>query len=59
MSVAIDMQTPNKQQLAQVLKAIADMIATSGNDTVTVNLTVTFNPPKREAPCLSEGKAQK
>lgn len=48
MSININLNTPNKKGIANILKAIADDIAISSNDTVTVVLEVTFNKSKKE-----------
>lgn len=47
MSLQMNINTPNKKVLAEVLRSIATMIAASTNQTVTVNMTVTFNPCKK------------
>ena len=44
MSLTIDLKTPWKRQLVDTLHAIATMIEVSGNETITVQLKVTFNP---------------
>jgi len=44
MSIMINTESPNKKELAELLRAIAAMIETSSNQTVTVNATITFNP---------------
>ncbi|GAH50550.1 unnamed protein product, partial [marine sediment metagenome] len=46
MSIQMNIITPNKRPLAELLRAIATMVETSSNKTVTVNMTVTFNPRK-------------
>ena len=47
MSVTMEMRTPKKAELAQMLKAIADMIAVSGNETVSIDLRLTFDPRRK------------
>lgn len=49
MSVHLNVRTPSKKNLAQVLRAFAGMIEDSSNQTVTVCLDVTFNPREKEA----------
>jgi len=43
MSVHVNLKSPHKKQLANVLRSIGDMIEASGNDTITVTLEVIFN----------------
>jgi hypothetical protein len=42
-SVKIDLVTPNKTHLAALLRAVADMIDESSNETVTVTASIQFN----------------
>ncbi|MBA7685890.1 hypothetical protein ES703_94321 [subsurface metagenome] len=46
MSIQMNVNTPNKKPLAELLRAIATMIEASSNQTVTVNATVNFNKCK-------------
>jgi len=43
MSIDMSIMTPSKEQIAEILKRIADLIVDSANETVTVQLHVTFN----------------
>jgi len=47
MSIQMNISTPNKKPLAELLRAIATVIEISSNQTVSVNATVTFNPCKK------------
>ena len=42
MSISISMKTPNKKEIATILRAISDTIEAVTNETVTVNLDVEF-----------------
>lgn len=44
MSIRTDIMSPNKKELADLLRAIARLIEVSSNQTVTVTATITFNP---------------
>lgn len=44
MSIRINIKSPSKKELAGLLRAIANMIEVSSNQTVTIDATVTFNP---------------
>ena len=48
MSISINMKTPNKEQLSNMLKSVAGIIEISSNDTVTINLKVDFNIKKKD-----------
>lgn len=46
MSLRIDIKTPNKQEISQVLRSVANLIEISTNKTVTINLSVEWNSAK-------------
>jgi len=43
-SILVDLKTPHKKEMAEILRAIASIIEVSKNKIVTVNATVIFNP---------------
>ena len=49
MSVHVSLKTPRKKALAEVLRAIARLIEESSNPTVTLELSLRFDPRKKEA----------
>lgn len=51
MSIKINIQTPNKSELAQVLRSIANLIESSSNDTIIVFLEAIFNKSKKKRDC--------
>jgi len=46
MSISISVSTPNKNEIAEVLKAIANWIKESSNETILIDLAVTFEAKK-------------
>ena len=48
MSIKTDIMSPNKKELADLLRSIAHLIEVSSNQTVTVTMAITFNPCKKE-----------
>lgn len=43
MSLKLSSKTPNKKEVSTILRAIADWIETSSNQTITIDLTLIFN----------------
>lgn len=41
-------KTPKKKEIAKILRAVADWIEASSNQTITIDLNLTFNPCKKE-----------
>ena len=50
-SININVQTPQKKEIANILRSVADMIEKSGNDTVTVKADIDFNKSKSKKEC--------
>ena len=50
-SININVQTPQKKEIANLLRSIADMIENSSNDTVTVKGEIEFNKSKSKKDC--------
>jgi hypothetical protein len=48
MSVKIDLISPDKKHLAALLRAVAEMIEESSNETVTVTASIEFNRKKKD-----------
>jgi len=46
MSVKMDVKAPNKEEVARILRAFADLVEAASNETVTVTVAVTFDPDK-------------
>ena len=42
----VNTRTPNKREIADILRTVAAWIDASGNDTITIDLTLTFNKCK-------------
>ena len=51
MSIKLDLVTPQKEEAANLIKAVADIISNSTNKTVTVEMSVTFNQEKKKKDC--------
>jgi len=47
MSITLNTKTPQKKAIAKILRSVADWIETSGNQTITIDLTLTFNKCKK------------
>jgi hypothetical protein len=47
MSINMDLKTPQKKSLANTLRSIAQIIEDSINETVTIELEVTFNAKEK------------
>jgi hypothetical protein len=47
MSLNTNIVTPNKAELAGILRSVADLVEASSNNTVTVTLNVEFNNDKK------------
>lgn len=43
MSIEIHMRTPQKKQMAGIFRAIAEDIEASANETISIDLKVTYN----------------
>ena len=50
MSIQLSTMTPNKKEIAGILRAVATWIEASGNQTITLDLHVTFNKCKEANP---------
>jgi hypothetical protein len=48
MSIKINLDTPNKNELAQLLRSIADLIAASNNKSVLIDGAITFQSRKKD-----------
>lgn len=51
MSININVKTPQKREIANLLRSVADMIEGSSNDTVTVTSEITFNKSNKKKDC--------
>ena len=47
MSIQINMKTPNKKEIADILRAVSESIEVSVNETVEVDLEVVFTVTKK------------
>lgn len=46
MSIRLNTKTPQKKEIANILRAVADWIEASSNQTITIDLNLTFNQGK-------------
>ena len=46
MSIKMDVKSPNKGEMARILRAFADLVEVASNETVTVTVAVTFDLDK-------------